>query len=201
MIRELVDECDCTLELWNFQVLAIPDIGNSAAEGTAQADFVILAMHDKAELLSQTRDWIERWSRLIDHNKPPLVAPLGQPETRRGTVASILDYLRQVADRKGITFYAHTTFYLSTNHKGSHNVFMDSRHAIGSWLRRLGSQPGKRRRRNFCRSVRKTALVNRTNWRPDELALIQPEGISSEGPMTFEETAVFTRPVTYRERS
>src|SRR5271165_3304783 len=27
VIRKLVDECDFSLELWNFQVLAFPDIG------------------------------------------------------------------------------------------------------------------------------------------------------------------------------
>jgi hypothetical protein len=42
MIRELVDECDFSLQLWNFQVLAISEIGNSAAQAAAQADFVYL---------------------------------------------------------------------------------------------------------------------------------------------------------------
>ena len=49
VIRELVNECDFSLELWNFQVLAIPEIGNSAAKAAAQADFVILSMHHKAQ--------------------------------------------------------------------------------------------------------------------------------------------------------
>jgi hypothetical protein len=113
LIRELVDECNFSLELWNFQVLAIPEIGNSAAHVAAQADFVILSMHGKAELPAKTRHWIERWSRLIADSKPALVALLDQPETRRDTVASTLGYLRNVADRKGISFYAHTTFCLS----------------------------------------------------------------------------------------
>ena len=115
VIRELVDECDFSLELWNFQVLAIPEIGNSAAKAAAQADFVILSMHRKAQLSAQTRDWIERWSGLIIDNKSALVALLDEPGIKRGTVASTLDYLRKVADRKGISFYAHTTFGLSTN--------------------------------------------------------------------------------------
>jgi hypothetical protein len=102
-------------ELWNFQVLAIPEIGTSAAHVAAQADFVILSMHGKAELPAQTRRWIERWSRLIADSKPALVALLDQPETRRGMVDSTLRYLRNVADRKGISFYAHTTFCLSKN--------------------------------------------------------------------------------------
>ena len=115
VIRELVDECDFSLELWNFQVLAFPEIGSSAAKAAAQADIVILSMHRKAQLSVQTRDWIERWSGLITENKSALVALLDQPGMNRGTVASTLDYLRKVADRKGISFYTHTTFGLSTN--------------------------------------------------------------------------------------
>jgi hypothetical protein len=115
VIRELVDECDFSLELWSFQVLAVPEIGNSAAKAAAQADFVILSMHRKAQLSTQTRDWIERWSGLITDNKSALVVLLDQPEIGRGTVGSTLDYLRKVADRKGISFYTHTIFDLSTN--------------------------------------------------------------------------------------
>jgi hypothetical protein len=115
VIRELIDECYFSLELWNFQVLAIPEISNSAAHVAAQADFVIVSMHGKAELPAETKRWIESWSRLIADSKPVLVALLDQSETRRGTAASTLDYLRNVADRKGISFYAHTTFCPSKN--------------------------------------------------------------------------------------
>src|ERR1700726_3933465 len=115
VIRELVDECDFSLELWSFQVLAVPEIGNSAAEAAAQADFVIISMHRKAQLSTETKDWIERWSGLITENKSALVALLAQPGIRRGTIASTLGYLRKVADRKGISFYTHTIFDLSTN--------------------------------------------------------------------------------------
>ena len=115
MIRELADECDFSVELWNFQVLTVPEIGDSAAKAAAQADFVILSMHCKAQLSIQTRDWIERWSGLITDNKSALVALLDQPGMNRGTVASTLDYLRKLAERKGISFYTHTTFGLSTD--------------------------------------------------------------------------------------
>ena len=99
----------------NFQVLAVPEIGDSAAKAAAQADFVILSMHCKAQLSVETRAWIERWSGLITDNKSALVALLDQPGMNRGTVASTLDYLRKVAERKGISFYTHTTFGLSTD--------------------------------------------------------------------------------------
>ena len=96
-------------------MLAVPEIGNSAANAAAQADFVILSMHHKAQFSAQTRDWIERWSGLITDNRSALVALLDQPGIKRGKVASALDYLRKVADRKGISFYTHTIFDLSTN--------------------------------------------------------------------------------------
>src|ERR1700674_3488942 len=115
VIRELVDECDFSLELWSFQVLAVPEIGKSAAIAAAQADFVILSMHRRAQLSTQTRDWIERWSGLITDNKSALVALLDQPGKRRATVAPTLDYLRKWAARDGISFYTHTIFDLSTN--------------------------------------------------------------------------------------
>jgi hypothetical protein len=76
VIRQLVDECDFSLELWNFQVLAVPEIGNSAAKAAAETDFVIVSMYRKAQLSVQTRDWIERWSGLITDSKSALVALL-----------------------------------------------------------------------------------------------------------------------------
>jgi hypothetical protein len=115
VIRELVDECDFSLEVWNFQVLAVPEIGDSAAKAAARADLVILSMHHKAQLSVQTRDWIQRWSGLVTDSKSALVALFDQRGMKPGTVASTLDYLRKVADRKGISFYTHTTFGLSTN--------------------------------------------------------------------------------------
>ena len=110
MIRELVDECDCTLELWNFQGLAIRDIGNSAAQAAAQADFVILSTRGKADLATETRNWIERWSRLIGDYAPALVVLLDQTETRGGKVTSTVRYLRNITDRKGLSLYPHNNY-------------------------------------------------------------------------------------------
>ena len=42
-IHELEDECDFSLQLWSFQVLAIPEVRELAVESAAQADFVILS--------------------------------------------------------------------------------------------------------------------------------------------------------------
>ena len=116
-IQELADECDASFELWSFVVLALPEIGNSVARVAAKADFVILSMQGKAQLSVQTRDWLEKCLKLIaDHDhKPALIALLDRPETRRGTAASTLAYLRKIADRHEISFYAHASFGLSSS--------------------------------------------------------------------------------------
>ena len=108
LIRELAGAYNFSLELWSFQVLALPEIGNLAAQAAAQADVVILSMHGKAPLSVQSRDWIERWSGRIYEYKPALVALFDQPKRWHRPAASALHYLRSVADRAGITFlYSH----------------------------------------------------------------------------------------------
>ena len=71
--------------LWSFEVLALPEIANSVARVTAEADFVILSMHGKTQLAFQTRDWLEKWLKLITDHKPALIALLDRRVTKHGT--------------------------------------------------------------------------------------------------------------------
>ena len=64
---------DLSLDLWRFQVLSIPRIGDSAAQVAAQADVVLLSLHGNAGLPPKIREWVETWSRLVADNKPALV--------------------------------------------------------------------------------------------------------------------------------
>ena len=115
VIRELVDECNFSLKLWNFRYSQFRRLGIRPRMSPPKQTSSFFQCTAKLSFPAQTRRWIERWSRLIADRKPALVALLDQPETRRGTVDSTLGYLRNVADRKGISFYAHTTFCLSKN--------------------------------------------------------------------------------------
>jgi len=115
LVHELEGKCDFNLELWNFQVLAISEIGNSAARVAAQADFVILSLHGKAGLPAEIREWIETWSCLIGDSNAALIALADKPQTRDGTAASTLAYLRSLADRAGIDFLPTLFFCRSTN--------------------------------------------------------------------------------------
>ena len=47
--------CDFRLDLWNFQVLAMPHINKTAAKAAALADLVILSMCRKCQLPPKSR--------------------------------------------------------------------------------------------------------------------------------------------------
>ncbi|MBV9489104.1 MAG: hypothetical protein JO069_05175 [Verrucomicrobia bacterium] len=110
-VHELENQCDFDLELWNFQVLAISEIANSAARVAAQADFIIVSLRGRTGLPVETRAWIETWSQLISNRDAALIALTDKSPTR--VVASTLAYLRGVAYRAGLDFFAHTVFYPS----------------------------------------------------------------------------------------
>jgi hypothetical protein len=110
LVHELEDECAFSLQLWSFQVLAIPELRESAIQSAAQADFVILSLHGKAGLPVDIREWIETWSKLIIGKGSALIALVDKSTTRGGTNASALNYLKGVAKRTEVDFFGHTFF-------------------------------------------------------------------------------------------
>jgi hypothetical protein len=110
LIHELEEECAFSLQLWSFQVLAIPELRESAVESAAQADFVILSLHGKAGLPVDIREWIETWSKLIVGKGPALIALVDKSTTRGGTNDSALAYLKGVAKRTEVDFFGYTFF-------------------------------------------------------------------------------------------
>jgi hypothetical protein len=54
-----------SLQLWSFQVFAIPKISKSAADSIAQSDFVVFSLHGAAGLPARMRRWIDLGLELI----------------------------------------------------------------------------------------------------------------------------------------
>jgi hypothetical protein len=110
LVHELEDECAFSLQLWSFQVLAIPELRESAIESAAQADFVILSLHGKAGIPVDIKEWIETWSKLIIGKGSALIALVDKSTTMGGTNASALNYLKGIAKRTEVDFFGHTFF-------------------------------------------------------------------------------------------
>jgi hypothetical protein len=115
LTEEVEEECDFSLQLWNFQVLANSEISNSAAQAAARADFVILSLRGRVGLPAEIKGWVETWSRLIANRNAALIVLTNKPRSNASTAASTLTYLESVADRKRIAFFPHTAFSPARN--------------------------------------------------------------------------------------
>ena len=105
LIHQLEDECVFSLQLWSFQVLAIPEIRKAAADSTAEADFVIFSLRGEAELPPGLRMWIETWPRQIFDKDPMLIALVDKTTARGDRNALTLAYLREVAQTNRMLFF------------------------------------------------------------------------------------------------
>lgn len=114
LIHELKNDCVFSLQLWSFQVLAIPEIRESAADSIAQADFVILSLHGKAGIPARMRLWIEAWSSQLPGRGPALIALVDKSMEQNGQNALTLAYLRGVAQTNRAAFFGHA-FALDRN--------------------------------------------------------------------------------------
>jgi hypothetical protein len=113
LIAEIEHECDFSVGLWNFQVLASSEIRNSAAQAAARADFVILSLRGKVGLPAEIKSWTETWSRLLHNRSAALIVLTNKPRTKGCTAASTVTYLESVANRKRIAFFPHTPFSMA----------------------------------------------------------------------------------------
>lgn len=101
-IAETALDCTFELSLWNFGVLGIPEIRNTAANTAAMADVVILSMSGTVPLPAQAVEWIKMWTWLIDGHRPAVVA-LFAYHHREGT--AIRTYLRRSIVSKKLDFF------------------------------------------------------------------------------------------------
>ena len=108
LIHQLEDEYVFSLQLWSFQVLAIPEIRKPAANSIAEADFVIFSLRGEAELPPRLRMWIETWPRQFFDRDPMLIALVDKTTARDDRNALTLGYLRDVAQTNRMPFFGHT---------------------------------------------------------------------------------------------
>ena len=107
LIHQLEGEFVFSLQLWSFQVLAIPEIRKAAANSIAEADLVIFSLRGEAELPPRLRMWIETWPRQIFDRDPMLIALVDKTAARDDRNALTLAYLRDVAQTNRMHFWSH----------------------------------------------------------------------------------------------
>lgn len=115
LVEGMEDECDFDLELWNFRLLPSSEVGNLSTQLTARADFVILSLRGNLGLTTEIKSWVEMWSRLTANRNAALIVLINKPRSKDSAAASTLAYLRNIAARRGISFFAHTAFSQAKN--------------------------------------------------------------------------------------
>ena len=108
LLHALGDGCEDVRNLWSFDVLSITHVRNWAVAAARTADLVIVSVSGKRELSCVAGEWLEMWAWLLDGTNPALLALIEDPVGPG--VRSIRTGLRTLAKRKGLDFFAQSSF-------------------------------------------------------------------------------------------
>src|SRR5262245_66109435 len=61
LVENLGQECEFANQMWKFDVLGIPKLGEMAAKDASDADIIIISSHAGRELSGQLQPWTQRW--------------------------------------------------------------------------------------------------------------------------------------------
>jgi hypothetical protein len=114
LTEHLSNECTFSNQMWKFDVLGIPNLRQMAAQDASQADIVIISCHGDQPLPAEVKAWIELW--ISGENHPvALVALFDETTISNLQVHGTTAYLRQVATRVGMEFFAQPSVKSDTN--------------------------------------------------------------------------------------
>src|SRR5262249_17960024 len=98
-------EFEINSDLWKFELLNLPQLGERAALEAAQADMIIISTRGTGELPAHVKKWIERWLPQKTGGQSALVALLHPDPAPMGEWPPLCAYLRQVAERGNMDFF------------------------------------------------------------------------------------------------
>ena len=105
LTEHLHHECTFTNQMWKFDVLAMPNLRQMAAQDAAQADIIIISCHGATALPAEVKAWIELWIN-EDSHPVALVALFDENLTDTPETQTMRSYLEQVAQRGMMEFFA-----------------------------------------------------------------------------------------------
>lgn len=106
LASQLGRDAQCSTQMWKFEILDLPHLGQIAAEDAQAADVIIVACRGTEALPGQVKEWIDSWAA----RQPQALAlialfdpTVGEPEA----MGRIRDYLASVARRRSMGFFSH----------------------------------------------------------------------------------------------
>ena len=108
LLHALGDGCEDVRNLWSFDVLGLTHVRNWAVAAARTADLVIVSASGQRALSREAAEWLEMWAWLLDDTKPALLALYH--DAHGPGVRGISTALRALARRKGLDFFAQSSF-------------------------------------------------------------------------------------------
>lgn len=106
--RGLQDECELKIEMWSLELLEDPAVRQLATQDVARAKVVVFSLCGDSTLPETIERWVESWPARASNDCPALIALLNPGEGGNEINPAIRGYLRGVASRQGMTFFALT---------------------------------------------------------------------------------------------
>lgn len=107
--RGLQDECELKIEMWSLELLEDTAVRQLATQDVARAKVVVFSLCGDSPLPESIERWVESWPARASNDCPALIALLNPGEGGGGEINSVIrSYLRGVASRQGMTFFALT---------------------------------------------------------------------------------------------
>jgi hypothetical protein len=103
----LQDEFLVRNSLWSLDLLRNPQIRDVAAAETADADMIVVSIHGHKDLPDVVKASLKKWLNRKKTREGALVALVDPDVERENSASPTLAYLRDIADRAKLDFFAH----------------------------------------------------------------------------------------------
>jgi hypothetical protein len=104
LAANLTHEWQISSQMWKFELLAIPELREMAANDAATANLIIVSSRGDRELPAHVKDWIEMWLGCRGH-AVALVALFDSPPEQAEHAQPAQTYLARVAKRGRMEFF------------------------------------------------------------------------------------------------
>ena len=104
---DLGQHCQIVEHIWLFSTFRLRELQEIAAQEAAEADLIVISVHQEEGLPAEVKGWINLWLRQKNSHRAVLVALLDPPT--EGESDSTEAYLRGVAKRGGMDFLVEST--------------------------------------------------------------------------------------------
>lgn len=136
LLQQLLPDYRFHLSAFGFDQLDGPEMQHTAAQKAADADLIMVSVHNDHDLPKQLVNCFDVWLDQRTEMSQALVALLCGPSSESVTGSSVCDYLRQVSEDAGISFFSDVSPYARSkaNLAPDYLTIMEQPIATSRWL-------------------------------------------------------------------